>query len=134
MYVSITDLFNSGAAKVLGDGDGGADDPFESQFVDVEGGSVAVHEHHCGGEVEEARGEDAEAGPRVEGFAGVQTLAVEVEAAVAPRKNHHREKGQRGHPGEAHDGHAALRRDQWSEHIEPLVGKHFAKKTSFQYI
>ena len=97
---------------MLWNGDGGADDPLEAQLVDVEGRAVAVHEHHGGGKVEEARGQDAQTGPRVEGLARVQSVIVEVEAA---RQDHRREQRQRGHPGQADDGHATLRRDQWPQ-------------------
>lgn len=109
-------LLNSCAAKVLRDGDGGADDPLEAQLVDVESRTVAVHEHHGGGKVEEARGQDAQTGPRVEGLARVQSVIVEVEAA---RQDQRSEKRQRRHPSQTDDGHATLRRDQWPQmHIK----------------
>lgn len=102
---------------MLRNGDGGADDPLETQFVDVEGRAVAVHEHHGGGKVEEARGQDAQTGPRVEWLARVQSVIVEVETA---RQDHRGEQRQRRHPGQTDDGHATLRRDQWSQmHIKP---------------
>ena len=43
--------------------DGGTDSAFETQFVDVERGAVAVHEDHRGGEVEHAGRQNAQARP-----------------------------------------------------------------------
>lgn len=44
--------------------------------------SVAVHEHHGGGEVEQTGRQNAEARPRVEGVAGGEAGAVVIETAA----------------------------------------------------
>lgn len=56
--------------------------PPEPQSVHMECTSVAVHEHHGGGEVEQTGRKNAEARPRVEGVAGGEAGAVVIETAA----------------------------------------------------
>lgn len=74
----------------------------------MEGRPIAIHEHHGSREVEDAGGEDAEAGPGVEGVAGRETRGVEVVAT--PGQHQGGEHCERGDQGEAQQRHAALRK------------------------
>lgn len=67
----LTYPFNSGACELIRSRhDGRHHGASESQPVDMEGTSVAVHEQHGSREVEQTSCQDAEAGPGVEGVAG----------------------------------------------------------------